>query len=260
MTKTAFAIAAHPDDIEFLMAGTLIRLRDHGFELHYMTVANGSCGSVEHDGATTARIRREESKRAAARIGAVFHDSLVNDLEVFYEMSTLMRLSAIVREVAPSVLLTHSPIDYMEDHMNTARLAVTAAFGRTMKNFPTDPPRPAVLSDVTVYHAQPQGNRDFFGNLVRPSLFVDVGDVLEEKVAMLAEHKSQKDWLDRSQGVGSYLDLLRSLARETGQMSGRFEFAEGWRRRNPPGFCAPDADPLREVLGPLTLAAPEAAG
>ena len=59
MTRRAFAIVAHPDDIEFMMAGTLILLRDAGYEIHYMTVADGSCGSMQHDAATTAAIRRE---------------------------------------------------------------------------------------------------------------------------------------------------------------------------------------------------------
>ena len=44
--KRAFAVAAHPDDIEFVMAGTLMQLADAGYELHYMNIANGCCGSI----------------------------------------------------------------------------------------------------------------------------------------------------------------------------------------------------------------------
>ena len=50
MSPRAFAVAAHPDDIEFMMAGTLILLGRAGYELHYMTIANGSCGSERLDG------------------------------------------------------------------------------------------------------------------------------------------------------------------------------------------------------------------
>ena len=42
----AFAIAAHPDDIEFYMAGTLLLLKKAGYAIHYMTLASGSCGSI----------------------------------------------------------------------------------------------------------------------------------------------------------------------------------------------------------------------
>jgi N-acetylglucosamine malate deacetylase 1 len=43
---------------------------------------------------------------------------------------------------------------------------------------------------------------------------------------------------------------MDGFARELGRMSGRFRYAEGWRRHLHYGFGAPEADPLREVLGP----------
>lgn len=61
------AIAAHPDDIEFLMAGTLRRLAAVGWQTHYLTLANGSCGSLRLGPTATARLRAGEA-RAAARI------------------------------------------------------------------------------------------------------------------------------------------------------------------------------------------------
>ena len=163
--KTVLAICAHPDDIEFLMAGTMIHLRKAGYELHYMTVANGSCGSNRYDTETLIRMRRQEAMAAAASLGAVFHESVCNDLEIFYTLPLLAKVAAVVREVAPEIVLTHAPSDYMEDHMNACRLAVTAAFVRGMPNFQTDPPRAPVDNQVTVYHAQPHGNRDPLGQV-----------------------------------------------------------------------------------------------
>jgi N-acetylglucosamine malate deacetylase 1 len=248
MPPRALAVAAHPDDIEFVMAGTLIHLRDSGYEIHYLNIANGCCGSTEHDAAAAAAIRRQESIDACQSIGAVFHESLTNDLEIFYDRPTLYRLGAIVREVAPEIVLTHSPVDYMEDHTNACRLAVTAAFSRGMPNFPVDPPTPIVEAPVTVYHAQPHGNRTPLGEPVVPGMFVDVTGCLEQKAAMLACHRSQKRWLDESQGLDSYIQTMRELMREVGRMSGRFEYAEGWRRHLHLGFCAADADPLAAAI------------
>lgn len=244
----AFAIAAHPDDIEFLMAGTLIRLRDAGYEIHYMNLASGCCGTTQFDRNTIASMRRAEAQNACRRIGAKFHTNLVGDLEVFYDPKNLARLAAVVREVAPRVVLTHAPADYMEDHTNTCRLAVTAAFARGMPNFMTDPPRPIAPGAVTVYHAQPYGNRDPLRRLVRPEIFVDVADVHTLKTEMLAEHKTQKQWLDESQGVDSYLHAMRDLDAQVGKMSGRYRLAEGWRRHLHLGFCGPEDDPLVEAL------------
>jgi N-acetylglucosamine malate deacetylase 1 len=250
--KRAFAVAAHPDDIEFVMAGTLLLLGQAGYELHYMTIANGCCGSIEHDAATTAAIRMREARDAAQSLGATFHPSLTDDLAIFYDRPTLARLAAVMREVGPEILLIHSPVDYMEDHVNACRLAVTAAFARGMPNFPTDPPRPAVSEPVTIYHAQPHGNRDPLGQPVRPSLFVDITSVVDQKSAALACHRSQRQWLDASQGLDSYIETMKSLSREVGTMSGRFEFAEGWRRHLHLGFGPESADPLREALGGLS--------
>src|SRR5262245_37518915 len=101
--KRALAVVAHPDDIEFVMAGTLILLGRAGYELHYMNIANGCCGSTTHSAAHTAQTREREAMAAADAIGAEFHPSLVNDLEIFYDDTTLRRLAAVMREVAPRI-------------------------------------------------------------------------------------------------------------------------------------------------------------
>jgi len=254
--KRAFAVAAHPDDIEFVMAGTLIRLRSAGYELHYMNIANGCCGSTKHSATHTAAVRQREAIAATDSIGAVFHPSLVNDLEIFYNHKTLLQLASVMREVAPEILLVHAPVDYMEDHTNACRLAVTAAFARGMPNYPVEPPREPVEQPVTIYHAQPHGNRDPLGQTVRPGIFVDVGGVLDEKTAMLACHQSQQEWLDASQGLNSYLEAMHELSREVGRLSGVFEYAEGWRRHLHLGFCSAQADPLVEALKTSVFVAP----
>lgn len=254
--KSVLAICAHPDDIEFHMAGTMIHLRNAGYQLHYMTVANGSCGSNRYDTETLIRMRRSEAMAAAASLGAVFHASVCNDLEILYSLPLLTKVAAVVREVAPEIVLTHAPVDYMEDHTNACRLAVTAAFSRGMPNFQTDPPRPPIDNRITVYHAQPHGNRDPLGQPVRPEIFVDVTAVMEEKLEALSKHESQRSWLGDSQQVDSYLQALRDLGADVGRLSGRFEFAEGWRRHLHVGFCEPDDNPLVAALPDLTLVVP----
>ena len=246
--KAAFAIAAHPDDIEFMMAGTLLLLKARGFETHYMTVSSGNCGSMVTGPAETRRIRRRESREAARILGAEYHASLCDDLEIMYEVKTLRRLAAVVRDVAPEIVLTHSPQDYMEDHMNTARLAVSAAFARSMPNFRTSPIRKPVEVEVAVYHAMPHGLRDGLRQPVHPDLFVNTASVHETKRQALAAHRSQKQWLDATQGMGSYLQVMDEMSAEVGRMSGKFAHAEGWRRHLHLGFSASEIDPLSELL------------
>lgn len=257
MTRSVLAVAAHPDDIEFLMAGALMALAEAGYQLHYWNIADGCCGSMTTDRATTARIRLEEAQAAAASIGATFHPPLCADLEVFYTLPMLAQVTSVIRAIEPEIVLTHAPSDYMEDHMQVARLAVSGAFCRGMPNFPVNPPQAITAQKTTVYHAQPYQNRDPLGKLVLPELYVDTTDLVERKVAMLACHKSQKQWLDQSQGMGSYLEALRDMDRQVGSLSRKYAFAEGYRRHLYAGFCDPDDDPLAQALAGRTIRNPD---
>lgn len=246
---SVIAIAAHPDDIEFVMAGTLLLLGDAGWELHYLNLSTGNLGSTTMTPARTARVRRGEARAAAKRLGATWHPPFCNDVEIFYDTRALRRLGAVIREVAPDVILTHSPQDYMEDHMNTSRLAVSAAFVRAMPGYRTTPPRPATERPVTIYHANPHGLRDQLRRRVHPGAFVDTTSVHARKRATLECHASQGGFLDTTQGMSSYLRTMDDLSRTVGKMSGRFRQAEGWRRHLHWGFCDADRDPLRDALG-----------
>jgi LmbE family N-acetylglucosaminyl deacetylase len=247
--QTAMAIAAHPDDIEFMMAGTLLLLKQAGWQIHYLTLASGNCGSVEHASPVVRRLRKREAQNAAKILGAHFHPCLTDDIEIFYDFAALRRLTAVIRKVNPRVLLAPSPQDYMEDHTNTCRLAVSAAFARGMPNIKTIPGRKPVSGDVTVYHAMPHGLCDPLRRRVIPGAFVNTTSVHACKRQALAAHESQKRWLDVSQGMDSYLRVMDDFSQELGRWSGRFQHAEGWRRHLHYGFCEVDDDPLKDALG-----------
>ena len=246
---SALAIAAHPDDIEFVMAGTLILLREAGWEIHCLNLASGNLGSLTWSPAKTARVRRREAQAAARLIDATWHAPICHDMEIFYDRPTLRRLAAIVRDVAPEVVLTHSPQDYMEDHMNTARLAVSAAFVRELPGYRTLPARKPAKGPVTIYHASPHGLRDQLRRQVLPGAFVDTTTVHERKLAALVCHASQRPFLGATQRMDSYVRTMEEFSRALGTLSGRFRHAEGWRRHLHYGFCDEDADPLRAALG-----------
>jgi len=243
--KTAIAIAAHPDDIELMMAGTLLLLKNAGYEIHYLNIASGNCGSTTWSSDETKRIRLQEAKNAAQILGAHFHHPFCDDLEILYDANILRKVAAIIRDVKPTIVLTHSPEDYMEDHVNAARLAVTAVFARGMANFSTDPPRLGDNYDCTVYHSLPHTLTDNFRKRIVPGAFVDTTSVHEKKLEALKAHKSQQHWLDVSQKMNSYLQTMEDIALKVGEMSKVFKYAEGWRRHQHVGFCAEDADPLR---------------
>ena len=244
------AFGAHPDDVEFMMAGTLILLAQAGYEPHIMTVANGSCGTMRHEEKEIIQLRRQEAENAARLINAQYHPGLVNDLEVYYESWLIKKVAAKIREIRQEIILAPSPNDYMEDHQNTARIVSSAAFYRAMRNYRTDPSVQPMNGDVFVFHALPYGLRDGMRRGIWAESYVDISDAIELKERMLACHKTQKEWLDESQGLNAYLEAMRMMSQEVAGMSGqKWRYAEGWRRHNHLGLSGKDNDRLAEVLG-----------
>ena len=251
------ALVAHPDDIEFMMMGTMLMLQDKGWEVHYMTIANGCCGTDKYDAATIAEMRKGECQAACSLVGAIWHPSVCNDLEVFHNWDVISKVLGVVREVKPSVILTQSPDDYMEDHLNSCRIAVTAAFCRGMLNAPCEPKLPPYQDDIVVYHAIPHGLMNPFRKLVEPEFFVNIEPHLQDKWNMLACHKSQKEWLDISQGMDAYQITMKGFMENLGARSGKFKYAEGFKRRSWLGYSAREWDPIKEALGDDVVSNPK---
>src|SRR5881398_1964007 len=102
MADVILSILAHPDDAEFLCAGTLIRLkREHGWEVHIATMTPGDCGSVEYPPEEIARIRRKEGAAAAAAVGGAYHCVEERDLRVVYAEASLEKVVRLLNAVRP---------------------------------------------------------------------------------------------------------------------------------------------------------------
>lgn len=244
----ALAIAAHPDDIEFMMAGTLILLKKAGVDTHIMNISNGCYGSEIYSKEETARIRTLEAQTAAKLIGAEWYPSITDDANIFYTAEQLRKVAAVIRKVQPDILLTLSRYDYMEDHEYTSRLASSAAFNRCLPAYITDPPYPSFNKPIALYHSLPHSLMDMQRTPIIPEFLIDISSVIDRKSDMLSCHKSQKDWLDATQGMGSYLEMMKQTAKEVAQKWTEFEYAEGWRRHNHVGYGPADFSPLQDIL------------
>jgi len=231
------------------MAGTLLLLREAGWEIHYLNLSTGNMGSTVMSAAQTSQVRRKEAQAAAKALGAKWHAPFCDDLSIFYTEANIRRVCAVVRAARPAVVLTHALADYMEDHMITARLAVTATFARGIPNYRSRPQRAPTLDPCVIYHAMPHGQCTPLREPVAPELYIDTTRVHAAKRAALACHASQKEWLDLTQGQESYLATMDEFSRALGRQSRRFTHAEGWTRHLHYGFGAEDDDPLRDALG-----------
>lgn len=255
---TVLAFFAHPDDAEFLCAGTLAHLADRGAELHLVTMTSGDCGSAILPAAKISRIRRREAERSALMLGATYWCVGEKDLGVFYDRRTLGKVIEVARRVAPSLVITHPPADYMMDHENTSRLVQTACFGAMAPNYRTGARRAArPLGTVPhLYYSEPFGSRDVFGNVMPSTILVDISATIERKEKMLACHESQQAWLRAQQGISDNPAVARQMAAQAGQRSG-LQWAEGLRQHLGQGF--PQNNLLAAILGDLVREARPAA-
>jgi LmbE family N-acetylglucosaminyl deacetylase len=242
--QAILALFAHPDDAEFLCAGTLAHLAGRGLKIHMATMTAGDCGSTTTSARKIAAIRRGEARRAAKLIRAHYICLNERDLNVFYDRKTLAKVTELVRQTNPSIVFTHSPVDYMVDHETTSQLCQTACFGAMAPNFRTGNSRSAkpLHSVPHLYYAEPFGGRDILGREVRATLFVDIATTLSRKAQTLSCHESQQDFLRVQQGIPQLLDMMRAMAERAGRIS-HFKAAEGFRQHLGQGF------PQDELLG-----------
>jgi LmbE family N-acetylglucosaminyl deacetylase len=247
MTGVALSILAHPDDAEFLCAGTLIRLRELGWQVHVASMTPGDKGSAELSPEEIAQVRRAEGVRAAALIGAAYHCLEERDLLVFYAERPLERVTRLLRTVRPQLLFTHSPADYMLDHEMTSTLVRAAAFGAPAPNFFRDQGHPPPLVGIPhLYYCDPIEGKDALGRPVEPGIRVDVSGVIERKAEMLAAHASQRDWLLKHHGMDQYLQSMRDWGAHQGRAAG-VAYAEGFRQHL--GHSYPQDNLLGQLLG-----------
>lgn len=249
LAPVALALVAHPDDVEFLCAGTLIRLaREHGWAVHMATMTAGDCGSVEHAPDEISKIRRAEAKASADRIGATYHCVGALDLRVYLNDDMVDRVVRLLAEVRPTVVFTHSPDDYHMDHELTSRIVRAATFAAPIPNFlhgRWESLRP--MDHIPhLYYCDPVEGKDLFGNPIRPAFRIDVSAQIEEKEKMLACHASQRNWLIKHHGMDDYLRAMRDWSAKQGQAAG-VKYAEGFRQHL--GHSYPQDNLIGKLLG-----------
>jgi len=226
--KRILAVHAHPDDIEFLCAGTLALLAEMGHHITIATMTAGDCGSVETSLEDTALVRQNEAAAAAALIGAEYACAGFGDLCVFNDDSSRRRTTELVRTARPDIVITASPVDYHPDHEATSMLVRDAVFASSVPNYRAGPPRP-LAAIPHLYFMDPIEGRDRKGQVVDPDFAIDVTSNFSKKSDMLAAHESQRSWVRKQHGVDDY---MASMERWTAKRGAQFgvSYAEGFRQ------------------------------
>lgn len=218
-------IFAHPDDIEFSVAGTAAKWAMHGCEVTYVVITDGNVGS--HDKEMTAEklaaIRREEQSAAAKVAGAknciflgYFDGLLEPDLALRKKLVKLLRIHRPNAVVCgdPTMFFRGDRINH-PDHRAAGKAAIDAVFPSSdmhllHKEFEEEGIQPHRVNYVYVSTA------------VDTDFFVDTSESIDIKIEALRQHKSQLgDWDPE--------ERIKGRAAEIGTRVG-FAYAEDFRR------------------------------
>jgi N-acetylglucosamine malate deacetylase 1 len=214
------AVGAHPDDLEILCGGTLVRFVREGHEVVMCNATLGNRGSFEHTSEEIAAIRLREARRAADLAGAEHMTLGLTDGEVnASDPDQRTALVDLVREVRPDLILTHATNDYMSDHNETSRLVFDCSFHATLPLLETSKPNYGTVAPIYFFDT-------VMGLGFHPTDYVDVTSTIETKVAMLEAHESQLTWLRDHDGI-DVVDQMRVATRFRGLQCG-VTYAEGF--------------------------------
>ena len=239
------ALMPHPDDIEILCAGTLIRLQELGYEIHTATMTPGDKGSAEHTQEEIAAIRREEGKKGSAIIGAASHHCLeFRDLEITFDNPARLKVAAQLRRVNPFMVFTTAPQDYMFDHEITSALVRDACFAASAPLYPAE--GNPIDHVPYLYYADAIEGHNYLGQPSPVSCIVDISAQIEQKSDALKAHDSQRSWLMRQHGMDNYIESMKTWSAKRGAEIG-VEYAEAFHQHL--GHPHPHDNKLAELLG-----------
>ena len=173
------AIAAHPDDIELICGGTLIRAHMLGRSTGIIDLAAGEMASRG-----TPELRAKEAAKAAKVMGVAVRQNLgFPDGGIQNTPETRAKLAVAIRQLKPRIVITHSQHGRHPDHPIVAQLVRDACFVAGLKKIE---PKVAPHRPLKVIHAL-----SFREDNQKPTFVVDISEAFEKKIEAIACYKSQ---------------------------------------------------------------------
>lgn len=167
MRRGLLAIVSHPDDETFGCGGTLAAHADDGSPVDVLCL---TCNPPE---------RREELFSAAQALG-LGEPTVFDDLHVENSASVIRRVSDVIVEKRPRVVITHLPFDYHREHRaayEAVKEAVEWAAHTTTYDEPCLVERLLLMEVNTL--------------IPQPHVLVDVSKVMDRKMETVGRYTSQ---------------------------------------------------------------------
>ncbi|MET0852522.1 MAG: PIG-L deacetylase family protein [Candidatus Rokuibacteriota bacterium] len=223
------SVHAHPDDQEFTVAGTLAKWARGGSHVVTVCLTSGSAGSNDSTPADMTRQRlvgiREEEQREACRLLGVAEVIFLGHEDGMLEPTIALRreITRLIRRHRPDAVVCGDPTvrfygnRYMNhpDHRAAADATLDAIFPSAETRF--------IFEELLAEGLAPHKVKEvYIHGSERPDTFIDIGEVLDVKLAALKAHRSQM-------GTWDPTEMITMWAREQGAKK-KIAAAEAYRR------------------------------
>lgn len=224
--QCAMVVVAHPDDAEFMAAGTVATWTRKGTAVVYVIATDGDKGSDDADltSEQLKTIRAQEQRQAAAKLGVSEIVFLGYEDSMLQPTLDLRRdIARVIRRYRPSVVVTFDPTNRFitdnypnhPDHRAAGDAAVDAVFpaARDRLTFP----------ELLTEGLEPHKVQEMWLGATRdPNHWVDIEPFLQDKIAALRAHDSQL----RQFNVEQFIPEMAKLVAKGSD----FTYAESFRR------------------------------
>lgn len=222
------AFGAHPDDVEFLCAGTLLKYHQQGHKIFIALTTSGNTGSnTIPTKEENAAVREAEQLECSKHYGAETMFLRFDDEGLLDTPETRRAVLNAIRWADPDLILCNPPWDPSPDHGMTGKLVTEVLLSVGGNLHPSDYPPISKMPSVFFYCEDgAQG--------IEPDIYVDIADVIDEKRRLCLTHRSQFSWIadvrgstDNAEAERYFSDLCMTKARYMG-IQADCDYAEGF--------------------------------
>src|SRR3989440_9722899 len=230
-SRTLLVVGAHTADFVWRAAGIIAVVTKHGGRASVVALTYGERGesgelwkepnqTIEN----VKRIRHAEATRAAEILGASFQCFDLGDYPLYIDSQVMERLTMLIRELAPDVIITHTERDpFNPDHplayAAVQRASILASGSGVASGFSTIKP-----AELFLFEPHQPEHCGFV-----PTTFVDISAVFPLKQQAM-EAMAAQSYLHQYQ-----TDMAKYRANHARRISGRtdIQYAEAFQRVTP---------------------------
>lgn len=205
------AIGCHPDDIEISCSGTLAKCVKRGDKVTVCHVANGNMGHEIIKPDELRVMRANEAKKAGTLAGIEVVSLDIGDLlPNGCDIAQRDMIADLIRKVQPDFIITHSPTDYMPDHLAVSKLVFDASFVASVPQYGNG----GKAAVVPIFYMDNLAGMNFI-----PTEYVDITDEIDLKLSMLECHESQLKWMRDHDNI-DFAEFVKTCSRFRGLQCG----------------------------------------